>query len=180
MIRFVVGPGGEAVPDLRRRLPGRGMWLTANREAVVKAIRTKAFSRAARCPVTVPDGLADRIETLLAERCGEILGLARGAGRVVAGFEKVRAFLRSGEAGCLIAATDAADDGKRKLRGLAGELPVVDVLGVAELGLALGRENVVHAAVAKGRLCKTFLAEARRLAGFRSSDRDAADVVEKV
>jgi hypothetical protein len=179
MIRFVVGPDGDAVPDLTRQLPGRGMWVMAEREAVEKAVRAKAFSRAARRPVAAADGLTDRLETLLARRCGEILGLARRAGRVVAGFEKVQAFLRSGEAGCLVAAADAAADGKRKLRGLAGTLPVVEVLTVAELGLALGRENVVHAAVARGRLCRSFMAEADRLAGFRSSGRDAAGEVEK-
>jgi hypothetical protein len=111
---------------------------------------------------------------MLAARCGEILGLARRAGQVVTGFEKVRALLASPGAGCVVSAADGAADGKRKLRGVAGDIPWVTVLNSAELSLALGRENVVHAALSEGRLCERFLAETRRLAGFRVPDDDSS------
>ncbi len=167
LIRFVVGPDGALVPDVVGNLPGRGVWLTASREALDRAVRKRLLARAVRRSVTVEPDLADRVEVLLARRCLEILGLARRAGQVTTGFEKVRSLLRAGRAGALVAASDGGADGREKLRRLGGDLPVVELLTRAELSLALGRENVVHAALAGGRLCDRFLVEAGRLAGFR-------------
>lgn len=177
MIRFVIGPEDRVVPDLARKLPGRGLWLTATRDAVELAVKKRRFNHAARRPVQVDDDLADRLEALLARRCIDGLGLARRAGDMVAGYEKVRAVLAGGSAGCLITARDASADGRDKLRRQAGAtpgaIPFVDALTVAELSLAIGRENVVHAALTRGKLTDRFLSEAGRLAGFRSSDREA-------
>jgi len=168
MIRFVIGPDDRVVPDLARKLPGRGLWLTASRDAVELALKKRRFNYAARRPVQVDDDLADRLEDLLVRRCTDSLGLARRAGAMVAGFEKVRALLAGGAAGCLITASDASADGRDKLRRLAGAIPYVAVLTGAELSLAIGRENVVHAALTRGKLNDRFLSEAGRLAGFRS------------
>lgn len=167
LIRFVVGPDGSLVPDLAAKLPGRGIWVTASRPAIAAAVGRRLFARAARGPVMVPPDLAERLERLLAARCLDLLGLARRAGQAVAGYEKVRAALASGRVAVLVAAFDGAADGRRKLRQLAAGLPVVEVLSAAELSLALGRENVIHAALTSGRLASTFLAEAARLAGLR-------------
>jgi hypothetical protein len=167
MVRFVVAPDGRLLPDLGGELPGRGLWLTASRAALEKAIRKGAFARAARAPVAIADGLADQIERLLERRCLDLLGLARRAGQVAVGFEKVKALIEAGKARVLIAARDGAADGRAKLARLAGPLPVVALFGAAELGLALGRENVVHAALGSGRLGERFLAETTRLSGFR-------------
>jgi predicted RNA-binding protein YlxR (DUF448 family)/ribosomal protein L30E len=167
LVRFVVAPDGSIVPDVAGRLPGRGLWLTARRDIVALAVAKRLFARAARAPVTVEDGLPDRVEALLAQRCGELLGLARRAGQAVAGFVKVEAALASGDAAVLIAAADGAADGRRKLRALAPALPLADCLTSAELGAAFGREHAVHAVVMRGRLAGSFLTEAARLSGFR-------------
>lgn len=170
LVRFVVDPDGMVVPDVGGDLPGRGMWLSSRRE-VLDTARTKGlFARAARMRVSVDEGLADLTERLLARRSLDTLGLARRAGRAVVGFEKVRALLKTGEAAVLIAARDAAADGKAKLRRLGAAVPVVALFTVAELSLALGRENVVHAALSPSKLANRFLIETARLAGFRPSD----------
>ncbi len=168
LLRFVVDPEGRIVPDVAHRLPGRGLWLTARRDIVSQAVAKRLFARAAKAPVTVEAGLEDRIEALLARRCAELLGLARRAGLVEAGFVKVRAALLKREAAVLIAAIDGAEDGRAKLGALASGLAVVSCLSAEELGAALGREQVVHAALRPGRLADLFLAEARRLQGFRA------------
>jgi predicted RNA-binding protein YlxR (DUF448 family) len=170
LVRFVVDPDGTVVPDVGGDLPGRGMWLSSKRE-VLDTARTKGlFARAARTRVSVDEGLADLTERLLARRSLDTLGLARRAGHAVVGFEKVRALLGAGEAAVLIAARDAARDGKAKLRRLGTGVPEVGLFTVAELSLALGRENVVHAALSPSRLANRFLIETARLAGFRPSD----------
>ena len=170
LVRFVVDPEGTVVPDVAGDLPGRGMWLSSRRE-VLDTARTKGlFARAARMRVSVDEGLADLTERLLARRSLDTLGLARRAGRAVVGFQKVRALLGSGEAAVLIAARDAATDGKAKLRRVGAAVPEVTLFTVAELSLALGRENVVHAALSPSKLANRFLIETARLAGFRPSD----------
>ena len=169
MIRFVLDPGGQVVPDLDGRLPGRGMWLSADRNVLEKAIGANLFARAARAPARVQTDLAGQVERLLVVRALDCLGLARRAGQVTMGFEQVRASLRSGGAGVLIAAADSSADGRGKLRRLARGLPVVTAFSRAELGTALGREGLVHVAVAPGRLAERLLAYVRRLAGFRPS-----------
>lgn len=167
LVRFVVAPDGAVVPDVAERLPGRGIWLSASREMVGAACAKGLFAKAARAKVLVADDLADQTETLLARRCLDLLGLARRAGQAALGFEKVRILISSGGAILLIAARDGADHGKAKLRGLGKSLPVVELFASAELSLAFGRENVIHAALAPGRLADRFLTETVRLAEFR-------------
>lgn len=168
MLRFVVGPGGELVPDVEARLPGRGLWLTPRRDIVERAVAKRLFARAARRPVLVPPELADRIEALLVQRCRDGLGLARRSGVAVAGFERAAEAVRRGDAGLLVFALDGADAGRRKMAGLGRAVPSAAVLTAAELGAAFGREHVVHVAVGPGRLALRLLADLRRLAGFRT------------
>ncbi len=169
LLRFVVAPNGSLVPDVAGRLPGRGLWLTARRDIVTTAASKRLFARAARQPVIVEDGLADRVEALLAQRCRDHIGMARRAGQAVMGFAKVHAALAAGKVAVLAAAADGAADGRGKLKALAPGLPLVDCLTSAELAAAFGREHVVHAALAPGRLARAFLVDAGRLGGFRPS-----------
>jgi uncharacterized protein len=171
LIRFVVGPEGSIVPDVAGRLPGRGLWLTARRDIVVTAATKRIFARAARSQVVVDDGLADRIEQLLAARCCGILGLARRAGQALAGFVVVRTLVASGGAAVLVEAADGGSDSRAKLATLAPTLPVIDRLSCAELSAAFGREHVVHAALTPGRLAASLVVEAARLGGFRDERR---------
>ncbi len=160
MVRFVAGPDGAFVPDISGKLPGRGVWVSANRAALEKATARGAIS----------GNLApfDQIETLLARRCLEYLGLARRAGRLVNGFEKVRAALVEGAAGVLINAGDGSARENGRLARIPGVTRVVELFSKEELSLALGRENVVHAALLHGPFALRMIAEAGRLAGFRS------------
>ncbi|HET8728020.1 MAG TPA: RNA-binding protein [Alphaproteobacteria bacterium] len=167
LIRFVVAPDGTLTPDLEERLPGRGLWVSAEREALERAAKKGLFPRAARAPVRVPEDLVARIETLLVRRCQHLIGLARRAGQGLAGFEKVRAALKQGEAAVLLAARDGAADGRGKLERLAGDRPVVAALDAAELAQAFGRDRVVHGALAPGGLAERLLADAARLEGLR-------------
>ena len=171
LLRFVLAPGGEIVPDVAGKLPGRGLWLTAQRDIVSEATSKRVFARAAKAPVVVPDGLADRVETLLAQRCVEILGLARRSGLAVAGFVRVKTALTRGKVALLVEAIDAAADGQEKLAALAPALPRVACLNAREMGVAFGRENAVHVALGQGRLTELLIAEARRLQGFRAGVR---------
>src|SRR5207302_9584632 len=152
LLRFVVGPDGAVVPDMAARLPGRGLWLTARRDIVDRAVAKRLFARAARRPVVAPAELADRIEDLLAKRCCDALGLARRAGLAVAGFDRVGEAVRRGRAGLLLFALDGAAAGRRKLGALGRDVPAATALSSAELGAAFGRERIVHVAVAAGPL----------------------------
>lgn len=145
--------------------------MTARRDIVAQAVGKRLFSRAAKAPVAVEPDLEDRLEALLARRCAEILGLARRAGLVVAGFVKVKTALAKGGVEVLVAAMDGAEDGRAKLSALAPGLTVVRCLSAGELGAALGREHAVHLVLKPGRLTDLFLAEAGRLAGFRAGAR---------
>ncbi|HTT83971.1 MAG TPA: RNA-binding protein [Rhizomicrobium sp.] len=170
LVRFVTDPEGVLVPDVAARLPGRGMWVTADRAILERAIAKGHFSRAAGMTVVIPDGLPDRVEKLLVARMTGDLGLARRSGQLVLGFDAVaRALTVSGPATVLVEASDGAPDGRRKLLALAkGFQPaVIDCLSGTELSLALGRENVVHAALKSGRFSERLLADASRLNGFR-------------
>lgn len=168
LVRFVVGPDGQAVPDLAGRLPGRGMWVGARRELIEQAVRRKAFSKAAKAPVAAAADLADQVERLLAGRCADVLGLCKRAGLAVAGHDKVSEWLDFRKVAVLLQASDGSPQGRNKLAARAANLPVVTILTREELGLALGRENVVHAALSPGGLTISFLVEAQRLSGFRS------------
>jgi hypothetical protein len=134
-------------------------------------VAKRLFARTARRPVTVPPGLADRIEALLAQRCRDGLGLARRAGLAVGGFMKVCEAVRAGDAAVLFEAVDAAEGGRRKLRGLGRGLPMAIALTAAEIGAAFGRDHVVHASVASGALSGRLLIDAGKLAGFRAGAR---------
>jgi len=169
LLRFVVGPDGEIVPDVAARLPGRGLWLTPRRDIVERATAKRLFARAARRLVTVPPDLADRVEALLARRCGEALGLARRAASAVSGFERVAEAVRRGQAAALLFALDGAETGRRKLGALGRQLPAATVMSAAELGAAFGRDRTVHVAVGPGALCGRLLVDLERLAGFRTA-----------
>jgi uncharacterized protein len=171
LIRFVAGPDGAVVPDLARKLPGRGLWVAATRGAVEAAAAKGGFSRAARTRLSAGPGLADLVERLLAARILAGLGLARRGGMLIMGFEKVRAAIAAGQTAWLIEAADGAADGRRKLLSLA-ERPVnaPRVLGAfrsGELGLALGLENVIHLAFLAGRGAERWTVDVERFSGFR-------------
>jgi predicted RNA-binding protein YlxR (DUF448 family) len=173
LIRFVLGPDHQVLPDLEERLPGRGMWLSADRDVVNRAVAGRLFARAARAPAAAEADLAATVERLLARRALECVGLARRAGQVVVGFEQVRAWLRASKAAVLIAAADGAAEGRAKLRRLAPDLPLITAFPRDELGACLGRDEVVHVAVAPGGLAQRLLRDVERLAGFRP---DALDL----
>jgi uncharacterized protein len=169
LLRFVVGPQGELVPDIAARLPGRGLWLTPRRDIVERALAKRLFARAARRPVTMSDGLADRIEALLVQRCIEAIGLARRAGLAVAGFERVAGAAQVGRVALLLAAVDGAAGGPRKIRAMLPEVSLVRALTAAEIGTAFGREHVVNAALGLGPLCGRLLSDAEKIVGFRAA-----------
>jgi uncharacterized protein len=167
MLRFVIDPERRLVPDLAGRLPGRGFWVKADRASLAKALKRRVFDRQAGGTVAVPAELPALVERLLVQRCLDALGLARRAGELVAGFDQVAASLATGEAGVLIEASDAAVNGRQKLRAKQGAGPVVDLFTRTELGRALGRDAVVHAWIRNGRLATRLLADATKLRGFR-------------
>ena len=171
MIRFVVGPGDEVVPDLARRLPGRGLWVLAERALVEKAVAKRLFSRAARAPVKAADDLAERVERLLLERVLADLSRARRAGRAVSGFVKVEQMVGRGRAGLLVVADEAEGDGLRKLQ--ATGLPLVRVGNAAALGAIFGRDETVYGAVARDNAGGAFVERieqgAARWRGFRQT-----------
>ncbi len=167
LIRFVVDPDGGIVPDVLGKLPGRGIWVTAERGAIETAARKKLFSRAARQPVKVPEGLADTVEEMVARHAVELLGLARKSGDAVAGFEKVKDWLDKDRAEVLIQARDGSGRGKSKLSTPYGGR-FIGWLTADEIGRAFGRETAVHAALAAGGLAKRVVDEAQRLKGLRA------------
>jgi uncharacterized protein len=171
LIRFVAGPGGVVTPDLARKLPGRGLWVAADRASVETAARKGLFSRAAKAKLLVSPDLADQVDRLLRKRVLDGLGLAKRAGDLISGFEKVAAALAAGRAAWLIEASDGAADGRRKILNVARKSPrSAEVLGVysaEELGLALGGENVIHTAFLAGRGADRWTSDVRRLSGFR-------------
>lgn len=167
LLRFVVGPADDVVPDMDRRLPGRGIWLSPRRDVVNTAVAKRLFARAARRAVSVSPDLADRIEALLARRWLDALGLARRAGQAVCGYEKVRAEIDGRRVALLVQARDASEAGKDKIRGPGAGLPVIELFDGSELGAVFGRDIAVHVAVAEGKLARRLLEEARLLAGFR-------------
>ena len=176
LLRFVRAPDGTLVPDPSARLPGRGAWLTADRAALARATGKGLFARAFKAPVTVPDDLVGQIEAGLQRRAVEALGLARKAGLAISGFDAVHARLRTGlPVAALIEACDGAEQGRARLRPLAGEAPRIDCLDSAELGLAFGREIVIHAVLDSGGAAERAVREAERLRGFRGGPDGEAD-----
>jgi uncharacterized protein len=177
MIRFVIGPDGAPVPDLKRRLPGRGIWITATREALCAAIARKAFARAFKRDVRLAPDLTEATERLIEQSALEALAICHKAGKVAIGFANVEATLARARVVALLNAADAAADGVRKLavalrrRADAAEIGVIDTFTSAQLDLALGRANVIHAALLAGPESETFLARMARLERFRTGSR---------
>ncbi|MFO1176569.1 MAG: RNA-binding protein [Paracoccaceae bacterium] len=169
LVRFVLSPDGTVFPDLAAKLPGRGIWVTADRDAIAKAAAKGLFSRAAKAPAKVPDGLADLVEDGLARRLVELISLERKAGIAVCGFEKVKDWLADGRAKVLLQASDGSDRGKGKLWTPEGGR-WFGCLTANELGQAFGRDSVVHAALAAGGLTKRVVEEAAKLNGLRKTN----------
>jgi uncharacterized protein len=176
MIRFVVGPDRTLVPDLAARLPGRGIWLSASGDVIEPAGAkgdayrrlARAFARAARGPVLVPQDLPVVLQAALIRRIGETLGLARRAGQAIAGFEKAREWLRTGRARLVLQASDGSEaERARFLSGAGSSVTVADPLPGAALGRVFGRDFVVHVAIAPGRLAEVLCIETARLGGLR-------------
>jgi len=174
LIRFVVGPEGQIVPDIAGKLPGRGIWVAANRDALRMAIKKKLFARGAKQSVSVPETLFEDVERQLASRVVELISLARKAGQAVAGYEKVKSWLERGDAAILIQATDGSRRGKSKLSSPPGKGTYIGVLTADELGLAFGREHVIHGALAGGGLSRRVVEDASRLSGLRDKIGDNA------
>ncbi|MFV0361050.1 RNA-binding protein [Tropicimonas sp.] len=169
MIRFVVGPDESVVPDLAGKLPGRGIWVSADRAALDLAVGKRLFSRGAKRQVTVPEGLVAAVEAGLARRVTDLLSLARKAGSAVAGYEKVRGLIQSGDAAVLLQASDGSVRGKSKLRLPPEEGRYIDCLTASEMGLSFGRDHVIHAALCAGGLASRIVEDATRLSGLRGT-----------
>lgn len=177
MIRLVMAPGGTVVPDIDGRLPGRGAWISADRKALEAALAKGALAGALAHalktrvrPAQIPADLPARIDSLLVGRACNRLGLERRAGRLVTGFEAVRQALVRRPVRVLLEARDAAADGCRKLRAQAGQdIAVVSLLTREQMSLALGRENVVHAAVENGGGAERLIRDLERLAAWRGA-----------
>jgi len=186
LIRFVVAPSGEVIPDLKRKLPGRGLWVSGSQLAVAEAIRRHQFSKGFKRDVRVAPTLAADTETLLVRFVIEALAMAAKAGQVISGFGKVADALErlqvQGQIKALIHASDGAADGIRKLDAIVrqnagngeefAEIPVVTALTSEQLDLALGRSNVIHAALLAGPASKTFLSRSHVLVRYRMADDD--------
>ena len=173
LLRFVLAPDGQVVPDVEAKLPGRGLWVSADRTIIGQAVAKHLLARASKAPAAADRGLADRAELRLVERILAYLGLARRAGELALGFDQVDKALRGAKPPALIIeAAEAAPDGRRKLQAAAtagGHVPfVIGALTNTELSLALGRENVVHAALQPGRIAGRLIFEAARLSGLRA------------
>jgi predicted RNA-binding protein YlxR (DUF448 family) len=185
LIRFVVSPQGEVIPDLKRKLPGRGLWVSASRRTVAEAVRRNQFSRGFKRDVRAAPTLPADTEALLVRSATEALAIAAKAGQAVSGFSKVEGALQQGQAEALIHASDGAADGIRKLdaivrqrggnHGESQEMPIISVLTSAELDLALGRSNVIHAALLAGPASKTFLSRCQILVQYRMADDDKTE-----
>jgi predicted RNA-binding protein YlxR (DUF448 family) len=180
LIRFVVSPQGEVIPDLKRKLPGRGLWVSASHRTVAEAVRRNHFSKSFKRDVRIAPTLVADTESLLVRGVIEALAMAAKAGQVIAGFSKVEGALEQRQVEALIHASDGAADGIRKLDAIARQnaginddsrkFPVVTALTSEQLDLALGRSNVVHAALLAGPASKTFLSRSHILVRYRMAD----------
>lgn len=181
MIRFVRAPDGALTPDIRSRLPGRGAWVTARAEVVAEAVKKQAFARQLKAKVTATPALVAEVDRLLEADCLQSLSMANKAGLAITGFGKVCQALEAGAVGVALEASDGAADGKRKLAQAArraaanadethaGGVETISLFASHQLDLALGRTNVIHAALAPGGPTQAFLARCRRLAAYRSN-----------
>jgi predicted RNA-binding protein YlxR (DUF448 family) len=169
MIRFVVGPDDELFADLEENLPGRGLWVTAHREAVELAQAKKLFAKANKGPVKAPANLADKVASLLHARCLNTLGLARRAGLVVYGADRVRAAFDLGTAAVLVEASDGSIGERQRFLAMARGKPVVAAFARDELAQALGRPDVVHVGLSAGKLTDGFVHDATRFTAMRKA-----------
>jgi predicted RNA-binding protein YlxR (DUF448 family) len=183
LIRFVASPTGEVIPDLKRKLPGRGLWVSLSYDAVAEAARRGVFAKSFKRDLKISKSLAEDTDRLMVRGLSEALAMAAKAGQVVSGFAKVEAAIDSARAVALIHAADGAGDGIRKLNAKiqaakrrntadSADFPVVSLLTTDELDLALGRANVVHAALLAGPASKTFLARCQMLIRYRMTAGD--------
>ena len=178
MLRFALAPDGSVVPDIRRKLPGRGVWTQLSAQAVRLAVERQAFSRAFRVRANPPTTLAADVDRLLESDALQSLSMANKAGLVVAGAFKVESAIEGGHAAALIQASDGASDGAKKLAGAlrrrfgetAATIPQISVFSSSHLGLALGKPNVIHAALKCGAATSAFLARAERLRRYRANE----------
>ena len=166
LIRFCVSPDRELVPDLANKLPGRGIWVRADADAVQTAMTKGLFAKAAGSKVTYPDDLVERVRALFRRRCADLLGVAKKAGLVVSGFDKVSEALRKGKLAWLLEAEDGSSDGREKLLRLSKGLPVLRFLTSDETAHALGREHSIHTGLKPGGATDKFIAEAKRCMAF--------------
>ncbi|MEM7643844.1 MAG: RNA-binding protein [Pseudomonadota bacterium] len=173
LVRFVVGPDDAVYPDVAGKLPGRGIYVTAERDPLEKAVEKRMFSKGAKRQVSVPDGLVDTVEAALLKRLQDGIAIARKAGRAVSGYEKVKSMLMAEEAQVLLQATDGSERGKGKLSTPQGG-KWIGFLTADELGQAFGRDRVIHAAVAAGTLAQRIVEDAARLQGIRQNGGDPA------
>jgi len=168
LVRFVVGPDDQVIPDVLEKLPGRGMWVIASRNAIDEAVKKGLFARAAKAPAKADPGLADQVEGILARRVVDMLSVGRKAGRAIAGLEKVKTWLIDEKAVVLLQASDGSERGKTALRPPDGPETLIDCLTSSELGMAFGRDTVIHAAMTKDGITNRVLYDANRLKGLRS------------
>lgn len=179
LMRFVLDPDGQVVPDVKNRLPGRGLWVQADRAALLTAIKTNAFAKAARRQVKMPADLVERVTVLLQREVAELLGLARKSGDLTAGYDKVEQALRAKQVAVLVQASDGAEDGRSKLARLAGSgVEIWAPLTVAELAAALGRENPVHVALKSSGIAQRLSLACRRLAGMVADGGQVARMID--
>jgi predicted RNA-binding protein YlxR (DUF448 family) len=204
MLRFVVGPGAVVVPDIRHKLPGRGVWVEARADTVAQAVKRQAFSRGFKTKVSASATLASEIEDLLRQDCLQSLSIVNKAGQVITGFAKVEAKIAEGGIAGLVHACDGGSDGTRKLtqalrrrfgrstsagQSISGPpmsgqpmsdlvsaeavdettIPQIKLFESGQLDLALGRTNVIHAALIAGTASEAFLVRCRRLALYLSA-----------
>ena len=166
LIRFVMGPDGQVVPDVMGKLPGRGVYVASSREALATAVKKKLFARGFKAQVQVPEELVQEVERQVVRRLIELISLARKSGDAVSGFERVKDWLAKEEAQVLIQASDGSGRGKSKL-STPYKGKFIGCLTADELGMAFGRQTAIHAALASGGLSKRVVDEAQRLQGLR-------------
>ncbi len=180
LIRFAVSPDGVIVPDILEKLPGHGIWVSAERDALELAVKKGLFARAAKQAVSVSETLIADVESLLVRRVTDGISLARKAGRAVAGYEKVKDWLGKEDVRILLQASDGSERGKSKLHAPGGRGSFFEVLTASELGLSFGRERVIHAALGFGGLTERIREDAIKLSGVRINDGgDATGKVKK-
>jgi uncharacterized protein len=179
LLRFVLDPSGVLTPDIKGKLPGRGVWVDATRSALELALKKKAFARSLKQPVILPDDLPGMVDRLLAQDIRQSLAMANKAGLLITGFVKVEALIEKGKATVLVIAGDASEDGRRKILqavtrtfGKSDAIPLFSLLAGSELDLALGRENAIHAALLAGPAGDAFTRRCQRLVRYRSGALD--------